>query len=85
LRTTAAENEKLNSEELKYSWDKNGNVFPEPTFLKALTYFKEAEPESYKDIDVEWNSIKRFFVKAVTDYVIPISNRILLNVTLSLQ
>ncbi|RUM42392.1 MAG: hypothetical protein DSY34_01975 [Desulfurobacterium sp.] len=49
--------------------EKYGNVFPEPAFLKALTYFKEAELESYKDIDVEWNSIKNFFIKTVTDYV----------------
>ena len=49
--------------------EKYGNAFPEPAFLKALTYFKEAELESYKDIDVEWDSIKRFFVEVVTDYV----------------
>ncbi|MEZ0343555.1 MAG: nucleotidyl transferase AbiEii/AbiGii toxin family protein [Caldimicrobium sp.] len=50
---------------LKYKYPK----YNPGMFLKALTYFEDAERESYKDIDFQWEEIKIFFNKAVSNFL----------------
>jgi predicted nucleotidyltransferase component of viral defense system len=56
-------------EVIELSKRKYGNVFPESAFVKALTYFKDADEESYKDIDLKWKEVKEFFARTVDSYV----------------
>ncbi len=38
-------------------------------FLKALTYFEDAERESYTEIDPLWPEIKEYFLQRVSNYL----------------
>jgi len=38
-------------------------------FLRALTYFEDAEDESYEDIDCAWEEVKNYFRSIVSEAV----------------
>lgn len=53
---------------LKFAKNKFGKLFSQSIFLKALTYFEDADNEKGFDFDKIWYKIKGFFIKQVKDY-----------------
>ncbi|WP_297446515.1 nucleotidyl transferase AbiEii/AbiGii toxin family protein [Desulfurobacterium sp.] len=55
---------------IRICYEKYGNNFITPLFLKAVVYFEEAEVErSYPEVEKEWQNVKNYLTKVSKDFI----------------